>query len=208
MFSCLRFQADFQAFYCWDRHTLRLCNLSFWEHAHRRRRHSAQPARLQKVNCHIFFSFRSYCVRTCTCSMFSGRRSRASGNMCTACFVLKSIHTNTPSLSKVINEMLLIVKYCFGSLHKSDIFLFSSDVYSTSFLPVRPLPECQEVTPTIEVDEFLPSQGESSHPFAVYKHHLYVYPKNLKYDSQKVYAKVRPLNELFHVKWCHILLSW
>ena len=66
-------------------------------------------------------------------------------------------------------------------------------MYTTSFLPVRTHPECQEVTSAIEVDEFLPSQGEASHPFAVYKNHLYVYPKNLKYDNQKAYAKVNIL---------------
>lgn len=41
-----------------------------------------------------------------------------------------------------------------------------------------------------EVEEFVPFIAKCSQPFTIYNNHLYVYPKHLKYDSQKSFAKV------------------
>lgn len=41
-----------------------------------------------------------------------------------------------------------------------------------------------------EVEEFVPGIAKCSQPFTIYNNHLYVYPKHLKYDSQKSFAKV------------------
>lgn len=41
-----------------------------------------------------------------------------------------------------------------------------------------------------EVEEFVPCIAKCSQPFTIYNNHLYVYPKHLKYDSQKSFAKV------------------
>ena len=70
------------------------------------------------------------------------------------------------------------------------LFFYSPDVVSAALVPVKPFPEPPENSPTLEIEEFVPQEGQFASPFAVYKNHLYVYPKNLKYDSQKVFAKV------------------
>ena len=36
----------------------------------------------------------------------------------------------------------------------------------------------------------MPSEGDCSNPYVSYVNHLFVYPKNLKYDSQKSFTKV------------------
>lgn len=41
-----------------------------------------------------------------------------------------------------------------------------------------------------EVEEFVPCIAKCSQPFTIYNNHLYIYPKHLKYDSQKSFAKV------------------
>ncbi|XP_059184263.1 dedicator of cytokinesis protein 9-like isoform X2 [Centropristis striata] len=43
----------------------------------------------------------------------------------------------------------------------------------------------------LEVEEFVPCIAKCSQPFTVYKNHLYVYPKHLKYDGQKSFTKAR-----------------
>lgn len=43
----------------------------------------------------------------------------------------------------------------------------------------------------LEVEEFVPCIAKCSQPFTIYKNHLYVYPKHLKYDGQKTFTKVR-----------------
>ncbi len=43
----------------------------------------------------------------------------------------------------------------------------------------------------LQVEEFVPSEGACSNPYVSYVNHLYVYPKTLKYDSQKSFTKVR-----------------
>lgn len=45
-----------------------------------------------------------------------------------------------------------------------------------------------------EVEEFVPCIAKCSQPFTIYNNHLYVYPKHLKYDGQKSFAKV---NQIF-----------
>lgn len=43
---------------------------------------------------------------------------------------------------------------------------------------------------TFEIEEFVPCIPKHTQPFTIYNNHLYVYPKHLKYDSQKSFAKV------------------
>uniref|UniRef100_A0A4W3JXC9 Dedicator of cytokinesis 10 n=1 Tax=Callorhinchus milii TaxID=7868 RepID=A0A4W3JXC9_CALMI len=45
--------------------------------------------------------------------------------------------------------------------------------------------------PTIEVEEFVQESAKYSQPYTVYKNQVYIYPKHLKYDSQKCFAKAR-----------------
>ena len=67
----------------------------------------------------------------------------------------------------------------------------------SSLLPLK----AQSVTspasgpPALEVREFPPLEHYHPHPYyqpaLSFQHHLFVYPIQLKYDSQKVFAKVR-----------------
>lgn len=43
------------------------------------------------------------------------------------------------------------------------------------------------------MEELVPEVAKYCYPFTVYKNHLYVYPLHLKYENQKVFAKVRDL---------------
>lgn len=47
-----------------------------------------------------------------------------------------------------------------------------------------------------EVEEFVPCLAKYTQPYTTYNNHLYVYPKYLKYDSQKSFAKVSIKNEV------------
>ncbi|XP_035376561.1 dedicator of cytokinesis protein 9 isoform X4 [Electrophorus electricus] len=61
-----------------------------------------------------------------------------------------------------------------------------------SYIPVRPYESegCGRA-PLLEVEEFVPPSAKCSQPFITYNNHLYVYPKHLKYDGQKSFAKAR-----------------
>ena len=53
-----------------------------------------------------------------------------------------------------------------------------------------PWPETPMTPPTLEIEEFVPEKGQLAHPFTTYTNNLYVYPIQLKYDSQKTFTKV------------------
>ncbi|XP_059826479.1 dedicator of cytokinesis protein 9 isoform X7 [Hypanus sabinus] len=62
---------------------------------------------------------------------------------------------------------------------------------NSSYIPVKPFENNSKVLVTHEVEEFFPCIMKLSQPFTIYNNHLYVYPKHLKYDSQKSFAKAR-----------------
>lgn len=64
------------------------------------------------------------------------------------------------------------------------------DCVTSSYVPVRPFEELSEHQPTVEVEEFVQDSTKFTQPHRVYRNHVYVYPKHLKYDSQKSFAKV------------------
>ncbi|XP_053354639.1 dedicator of cytokinesis protein 9 [Clarias gariepinus] len=61
---------------------------------------------------------------------------------------------------------------------------------TSSYIPVRPFEGTERVI-LLEVEEFVPCIAKCSQPFTTYNNHLYVYPKHLKYDNQKAFAKAR-----------------
>ncbi|KAL1443839.1 hypothetical protein MTO96_030159, partial [Rhipicephalus appendiculatus] len=67
---------------------------------------------------------------------------------------------------------------------------------TTSLVPVVPfpMPPKPREGPTLEVQQFPTDIAADSHPFFSYLNHLYVYPKSLKYDSQKAFAKARNIS--------------
>ncbi|XP_048056575.1 dedicator of cytokinesis protein 9 isoform X7 [Megalobrama amblycephala] len=61
-----------------------------------------------------------------------------------------------------------------------------------SYIPVRPFESNGPSNGVLlEVEEFVPCIAKCSQPFTTYNNHLYVYPKHLKYDNQKSFAKAR-----------------
>lgn len=55
---------------------------------------------------------------------------------------------------------------------------------------MKPFEDLSKHLPTVEVEEFVQDTTKFTQPHRVYRNHIYVYPKHLKYDSQKSFAKV------------------
>ncbi|XP_029414755.1 dedicator of cytokinesis protein 9 isoform X11 [Nannospalax galili] len=66
-----------------------------------------------------------------------------------------------------------------------------SDYVNSSYIPMKQFETCSKAPITFEVEEFVPCIPKHTQPYTVYNNHLYVYPKCLKYDSQKSFAKAR-----------------
>ncbi|XP_032887032.1 dedicator of cytokinesis protein 10 isoform X3 [Amblyraja radiata] len=64
---------------------------------------------------------------------------------------------------------------------------------TSSYVPVKPFEDPNKYELAIEVEEFVQESAKYSQPYTVYKNHLYIYPKHLKYDGQKCFAKARNL---------------
>uniref|UniRef100_A0A8C7RB42 Dedicator of cytokinesis 9 n=1 Tax=Oncorhynchus mykiss TaxID=8022 RepID=A0A8C7RB42_ONCMY len=62
---------------------------------------------------------------------------------------------------------------------------------SSSYIPVRTFDSSEKTNIYFEVEEFVPYIAKCSQPFTIYNNHLYVYPRHLKYDSQKSFTKAR-----------------
>ncbi|XP_055964489.1 dedicator of cytokinesis protein 9 isoform X18 [Sorex fumeus] len=62
---------------------------------------------------------------------------------------------------------------------------------NSSYIPTKQFEACVKTPITVEVEEFVPCIPRYTHPHSIYSNHLYVYPKYLKYDSQKAFAKAR-----------------
>lgn len=67
------------------------------------------------------------------------------------------------------------------------------DCITSSYIPVRQFESSNWNGVLFEVEEFVPCIAKCSQPFTTYNNHLYVYPRHLKYDSQKTFAKVPAL---------------
>ncbi|XP_073068517.1 dedicator of cytokinesis protein 9 isoform X11 [Manis javanica] len=62
---------------------------------------------------------------------------------------------------------------------------------NSSYIPMKQFETCTKVPITFEIEEFVPCIPKHTQPYTIYNNHLYVYPKYLKYDSQKSFAKAR-----------------
>uniref|UniRef100_A0A2K6FNX5 Dedicator of cytokinesis 9 n=1 Tax=Propithecus coquereli TaxID=379532 RepID=A0A2K6FNX5_PROCO len=62
---------------------------------------------------------------------------------------------------------------------------------NSSYIPMKQFDTCMKAPITFEVEEFVPCIPKHTQPYTIYNNHLYVYPKYLKYDSQKSFAKAR-----------------
>lgn len=70
------------------------------------------------------------------------------------------------------------------------LLLLYIDCVTSSYIPVKQFDAGEKNSIFFEVEEFVPYIAKCSQPFTIYNNHLYVYPKHLKYDSQKAFAKV------------------
>ncbi|XP_056610167.1 dedicator of cytokinesis protein 9 isoform X2 [Triplophysa dalaica] len=66
-----------------------------------------------------------------------------------------------------------------------------SNCVTASYLPLHQTDGADRGKVAFEVEEFVPSIAKFSQPFTTYNNHLYVYPRQLKYDSQKTFTKAR-----------------
>ncbi|XP_037096258.1 dedicator of cytokinesis protein 9 isoform X11 [Syngnathus acus] len=64
---------------------------------------------------------------------------------------------------------------------------------TSTYIPVKQFDLSEKSPVFFEVEEFVPYIAKCSQPFTIYNNHLYVYPKFLKYDGQKSFAKARNL---------------
>ncbi|XP_050819926.1 dedicator of cytokinesis protein 10 isoform X8 [Gopherus flavomarginatus] len=71
---------------------------------------------------------------------------------------------------------------------------------TSSFIPIKPFYNTEEHQPTVEVEEFIQESTKYSRPYRVYKNQIYIYPKHLKYDSQKCFSKARNITVCIEVK--------
>ncbi|XP_064502109.1 dedicator of cytokinesis protein 9 isoform X5 [Pseudopipra pipra] len=62
---------------------------------------------------------------------------------------------------------------------------------NSSYIPMKQFENSTKTLTTFEIEEFVPCIPRYTQPFTIYNNHLYVYPKHLKYDSQKSFAKAR-----------------
>ncbi|KAM7365478.1 hypothetical protein PAMP_016399 [Pampus punctatissimus] len=88
-----------------------------------------------------------------------------------------------------------VFKDASGTLDKSSrfsaLYRQDSNCVTSSYIPVRNFEGNGPGSALLEVEEFVPCIAKCSQPFTIYKNHLYVYPKHLKYDGQKSFAKAR-----------------
>lgn len=77
-----------------------------------------------------------------------------------------------------------------STLPSHSCFFVLLDCVTSSYVPVKPFEDLSKHQPTVEVEEFVQDSTKFTQPHRVYRNHIYVYPKHLKYDSQKSFAKV------------------
>ncbi|XP_037380044.1 dedicator of cytokinesis protein 10 isoform X2 [Talpa occidentalis] len=71
---------------------------------------------------------------------------------------------------------------------------------TSSFIPVKPFDVMAQPEPTVEVEEFIYDSTKFCRPYRVYKNQIYIYPKHLKYDSQKCFNKARNITVCIEFK--------
>ncbi|XP_055976893.1 dedicator of cytokinesis protein 10 isoform X8 [Sorex fumeus] len=71
---------------------------------------------------------------------------------------------------------------------------------TSSFVPVKPFNVTAQPEPTVEVEEFIYDTTKFCRPYRVYKNQIYIYPKHLKYDSQKCFNKARNITVCIEFK--------
>lgn len=80
----------------------------------------------------------------------------------------------------------------FTVFHSIYYYLLSiSDSLSTALAPLKPFPVPPASEPTIEVTEFQGLIEKDVNPYTTFINHLYVYPLQLNFDTQKTFTRAR-----------------
>ncbi|CAF0781521.1 unnamed protein product [Didymodactylos carnosus] len=112
------------------------------------------------------------------------------------------LHLNDESIQKYLFDSMSnnkTIKLTPLSQMQLQIKLFQenrlpNNCLTTAYAPLKPFPLPLTCPLVIECQEFLTTDDSSVvDVFTEYIHHLYLYPKSLKYDQQKTFAKARNL---------------
>uniref|UniRef100_A0A8C2XF59 Dedicator of cytokinesis 10 n=1 Tax=Cyclopterus lumpus TaxID=8103 RepID=A0A8C2XF59_CYCLU len=111
-------------------------------------------------------------------------------------FKQESNKISTDDLIKLVAEKTSKLQTIPGTLEIAVDYvpLEHPNCVTSSCVPVKPFEELSKHQPTVEVEEFVQDTTKFTQPHRVYRNHIYVYPKHLKYDSQKSFAKARNLS--------------
>lgn len=120
--------------------------------------------------------------RPANCRPFLGRWTSQLTTFQWSTQVLQTSHINSCSHAAI---------FCLLLRSNSSVTLsFHLDCVTSSYVPVKPFEDLSKHQPTVEVEEFIQDSTKFTQPHRIYRNHIYVYPKHLKYDSQKSFAKV------------------
>ncbi|KAJ8944837.1 hypothetical protein NQ314_009378 [Rhamnusium bicolor] len=71
---------------------------------------------------------------------------------------------------------------------------------STSLAPLKPFPLPPTSEPTVEITEFEGLSEKDVNPYTTFINHLYVYPLNLSFDTQKTFTRARNIACVIEVR--------
>ncbi|XP_008205538.1 dedicator of cytokinesis protein 9 isoform X2 [Nasonia vitripennis] len=71
---------------------------------------------------------------------------------------------------------------------------------TTSLATLKPFPIPPSSDITLEIAEFESSSEKDVHPYTTYTNHLYVYPQNLLFDTQKIFSRARNIACIVEMK--------
>lgn len=74
------------------------------------------------------------------------------------------------------------------------------DSLTTSLATLKPFPIPPLSEITLEIAEFESSSEKDVHPYTIYINHLYVYPQNLLFDTQKIFSRARNIACIVEMK--------
>ncbi|XP_063772080.1 dedicator of cytokinesis protein 10 isoform X4 [Pseudophryne corroboree] len=113
-------------------------------------------------------------------------------------FRQESSKISTEDLIKLVSEYrraekISKIQIIPGSLEVSvdTVPMEHSNCLTSSLIPIKPFGEIEKHPPTVEIEEFVQTSTKYSEPHRTYKNQIYIYPKHLKYDSQRYFSKAR-----------------
>uniref|UniRef100_A0A8C0XUA8 Dedicator of cytokinesis 10 n=1 Tax=Castor canadensis TaxID=51338 RepID=A0A8C0XUA8_CASCN len=114
----------------------------------------------------------------------------------------ESSKISTEDLLKLVSDYRRKMQTIPGSLDIAvdAIPLEHPNCVTSSFIPVKPFNMMAQPEPTVEVEEFIYDSTKYCRPYRVYKNQMYIYPRHLKYDSQKCFNKARNITVCIEFK--------